>query len=174
VSEPAPEDVAAPTVEKAAKASRRGRGRTRTAAKTEEVAVVEALAPPVEPPAKAPPTPPAFSAGVLGLPETPEEITGYLTTKYKGIGKKTVETLLGRFGVGVFAALQERPEDVRSALDERRGNALLEQWAADYAKRSAAVAPAPTPDAEPVTAPAKRSRGGRGGGRKPAARKPAS
>jgi hypothetical protein len=103
--------------------------------------------------AKAPARPASsrLPAGELGLPETFDAISSYLSTAYTGVSKKTIDTLLDRFGSGVFDAMQNRPMAVRVALDERRAGSLLEQWADDYAKRSAALAPAVS---TPVTAPA--------------------
>jgi uncharacterized protein (TIGR00288 family) len=154
--EPAP---AASAGEGQARTSRRGRGRGRGAAAEAEklqgrAAGVPAVKTPVVPSPSVPavktpaatavaPVSAAFPASALGLPETSDEITTYLTTKYKGIGKKTAETLLDRFGAGLFEAMQNRPEEVKKALDERRGGALLEQWAADYAKRQAPAEKAP-------------------------------
>jgi hypothetical protein len=80
--------------------------------------------------------PAGFSAERLGLPREPAEISTYLTTSYKGVGKKTADSLLERFGPDLFRALQERPEEVKAVLDERRSAALLDQWKADYARRT--------------------------------------
>src|SRR5690606_24863936 len=84
---------------------------------TEPVAAtVQEVAPPAKAPAKrkrtrgqgrakaaaAAPAAPAFSAAALGLPVSPDEIMTYLSTQYKGVGKKSAETLLDRFGSDVF------------------------------------------------------------------------
>lgn len=87
---------------------------------------------------KAEPVPPPISAKDLGLPRDESSIQAYLTNSYRGVGKKTAESLSNAFGEDVFQAMQEEPQRVRELLGERRGNAILEQWAADYERRSSA------------------------------------
>ncbi len=122
-----------------------------------------------------PPEKPAFSAAALGLPESLPDITAYLATRYKGVGKKTAETLVERFGSGAFEALQERPEEVTAALDERRASTLLKAWADDYAKRITTLPAAVTqsPEVTSPAAPAKAKAAGakRGGRARPRSRK---
>jgi len=109
-------------------------------------------------------TPDAFSAEALGLPTEPEAISTYLTTSYKGVGKKTADTLLDKFGTGLFQAMQERTSEVRSLLDERRAGTLIDQWKADYAKRSPKIVePAAPAVADTEKKPGASSRGRRGG-----------
>jgi uncharacterized protein (TIGR00288 family) len=157
---------AQPAGEKGTAGSRRGRGRGR--------AVVAA-----EPQAA------AFSAEALDLPTQPAAIAAHLAS-YRGVGKKSAESLLERFEVDVYRALQERTDEVRELLG-RRADPLLEQWAQDRDLRAAErreLAPAAAepeavqtqgPEArslaEAVTEPApeaprkSRGRGGRGRGR---------
>ncbi len=145
--------------------SGRGRGRaaaTRSTAPAREAATA----------ASAPVTTPSFSAVALGLPGSLAEITTYLGTKYKGIGKKTAETLVERFGERIFDVLREHPEEIRTVLDERRAGTLLEQWTADYESRVAAATPPAESAAGDEPAPSTgKPRARRGGGRKPAAKK---
>ena len=105
-------------------------------------------------------------------------------TSYKGIGKKTADALLERFGTAVFQALHERPEEVKAVLDERRATALLDQWKGDFARRTkttasppqteAAASPAGEAKDQSVT-PKSGGRGRRGGrGRSGTRKEPAS
>jgi len=97
------------------------------------------------------PQPAAFSAESLGLPTTSAEIEAYLST-YKGVGKKTVESLVNAFGDGVFRTLEEDPDAVRSLLTDRRAAPILEQWSEDRDRRReerASAAPEPAVEAAP-------------------------
>jgi len=133
---------------------RKGRGDAADAAEpdaAEASAAEEAPAPAEEP---APAAPPAFSAEALGLPGGASEIQEYLGS-YKGVGKKTVQSLTEAVGDDVFRVLEEDPDRVRQVLGDRRANALLEQWAADRDRRReerAAEAPAAPEAAEAVPA----------------------
>jgi uncharacterized protein (TIGR00288 family) len=129
----------------------------------------------------------AFSAESLGLPREPGEIRNYLSSSYKGIGLKTADALLEEFGSGLFQVMQERPEEIRSKLQDRRADTLLDQWKADFERRtngggaaSEQAAPEKAPEeaaaeqaaAEetPNRAPRPRRGGrGRGGKKEPAA-----
>jgi uncharacterized protein (TIGR00288 family) len=95
---------------------------------------------------------PAFSAAALGLPQGESAITQYLSTSYKGIGKKTAESLLGAFGDDLFRVMQEEPQRVRETLGDRRAETLLEQWSRDFSVRADEL-PAPTPAAVPAQEP---------------------
>jgi hypothetical protein len=92
----------------------------------------------------------------------------YLSTSYKGVGKKTVEALNEAFGVSLFQVLEEEPQRVRELLGDRRAGTLLDQWSQDVSGRRPAETPASAaePDAEGETQkPKGRSRrGGRGRG----------
>jgi hypothetical protein len=117
-----------------------------------------------------------FSAGALGLPTDRDAIAAYLTSAYRGVGAKTADALLDQLGEDVFRVMQEDPERVRTVAGAR-ARALLDQWSADYARRSEetrTAAPRATAKkaAEPAEAKprARARRGGRGGkgGKKPA------
>jgi hypothetical protein len=119
------------------------------------------------PPAAAAPAaaPAGFSAEALGLPQGAAEIEAYLTSAYKGVGKKTAEQLVASFGGDVFREMEENPGRVREVLGDRRANTLLEQWQADRAKRTPAEPAAEAQPAKPKPKPRAR-RGGRGRGPK--------
>jgi hypothetical protein len=86
---------------------------------------------------RAAPVAAGFNAGALGLPSDAEAIMAHLAS-YKGVGRKSGETLVEAFGAdGVFAALQNDPDRVKELLGARRGEALLEAWGDDYAMRLA-------------------------------------
>jgi hypothetical protein len=76
----------------------------------------------------------------LGLPSDPEAIVRYMTHRYKGVGEKTAETLVERFGTDVFTVLRDDPDQVRDAVPARRGDQVLEAWATDYERRTASRA----------------------------------
>ncbi|MBI4545927.1 MAG: NYN domain-containing protein [Gemmatimonadetes bacterium] len=74
----------------------------------------------------------------LGLPREPEKIVRYIAHRYKGVGKKSAETLVDAFGTDVFRVLGSEPDRVRAALgDGRRADALLEAWRLDHERRTA-------------------------------------
>ena len=78
---------------------------------------------------------------LVGLPTDAEGVMSYLTTRYKGVGVKTAEALIGAFGAdGVFRALHAEPERVRELLGARRTEALLKGWESDLAQRRAEAA----------------------------------
>jgi hypothetical protein len=119
--------------------------------------------------------PAGFSPAALGLPEGREPVVAYITGSYRGVGAKTAETLADALGDDLFRTLQEDPDRVRTLLGDRRAGTLLQQWSADYERRSADGAPAaptPAPAAEeeaPAAAekPRAKSRGRRGGRGRP-------
>jgi uncharacterized LabA/DUF88 family protein len=94
-----------------------------------------------------PEAPAVFDPASLGLPTDREGIQAHLTG-YKGVGAATVRSLVDRFGDGVFQALQEDPDGIRTLLGHRAGP-LLDKWAADRDARIAAR-PAPEPAEEPA------------------------
>ena len=164
-AEPAPELPAAeePAAEApAAEAPKRsrGRGRGRAKATTPAAETTPEATPAPEP--QAAPEPAGFSSAALELPQGTADVEVYLTSAYKGVGKKTAEQLIATFGADVFRALEEDADRVRALLGDRRANALLVQWQADREKRT------PTPvAAEPAEKPKSRARrGGRGRGPK--------
>ncbi|HSJ30236.1 MAG TPA: NYN domain-containing protein [Longimicrobiales bacterium] len=105
----------------------------------------------------------------LGLPTDTGEIATYLTA-YKGVGPKSVQSLIEAFGAArVFDALETKPDAVRDLLGAR-AETLLEAWADDIAfRRANAPGGASSARAEGSAAAAKQSRsrrGGRRGGRR--------
>ena len=195
VAERAPEAGAAEAVVPATDATARAQksSRSRTRKRKGEAAQVAAAEPTVSEVAAAPASEAGVEVGVadkLGLPTEREAVVAHLT-QYKGIGRKTAETVVDSIGADrVFATLIERPEAIREVIqDARRAEALLSAWREDYEQRTASVAadadnapavdeqPEPevaaTPTAEADGAPkaggSGRTRRGRGRrGRKPA------
>ncbi|HSK17995.1 MAG TPA: NYN domain-containing protein [Longimicrobiales bacterium] len=105
----------------------------------------------------------------LGLPTDAGEIATYLTA-YKGVGPKSVQALIEKFGAGrVFEALETKQEAVRDLIGAR-AETLLEAWADDIAfRRANAAGGASGARVEGSAAAAKQSRsrrGGRRGGRR--------
>ncbi len=76
-----------------------------------------------------------FDPQELGLPTDEEAIIRYMANRYRGVGEKTAEVLVERFGEGVFQALKDDPEAVRDAVAGRRAEQVLEAWEADYERR---------------------------------------
>jgi uncharacterized protein (TIGR00288 family) len=112
---------------------------------------------------------PRFNAGELGLPRDAAEVTTYIATNYKGVGPKSVQALIEKFGAGrVFEALETKPDAVRDVMGTARGDRLLEAWSADVSARRAGAAPADAVEEEAPATPRKaagKSRGRRGGRR---------
>jgi uncharacterized protein (TIGR00288 family) len=102
------------------------------------------------------PSAPAFSAAALGLPTDSAVLEDYLTRTYKGVGKKTVQPLLEAFGDDIFRVFAEQPDRVREVLGDKRAATVLEQWNADFERRTAEQADteAAVPAAVPVTSDA--------------------
>jgi uncharacterized protein (TIGR00288 family) len=128
----------APPAEAGAAKKRRGRGGRKPANRD---AADDAAQP--APAAEAEPTPPAapaFSAERLGLPTGREEIGAYVTSAFKGVGAKTAGPLVEAFGADLFRVMQEEPERVRELLGDRRAGTVLDQWSADFERRSETVA----------------------------------
>ena len=73
----------------------------------------------------------------LALPTDPDAIVRYLTHRYKGVGQKTAETLVDRFGPGIFKTLRDEPQTVASVVPQGRAEQVLEAWRADYERRVA-------------------------------------
>lgn len=76
----------------------------------------------------------------LGLPSDPDAVVRYMAHRYKGVGEKTAETLVERFGTDVFTVLRDDPDVVRDAVPGRRGEQVLEAWTEDYERRTASRA----------------------------------
>jgi uncharacterized protein (TIGR00288 family) len=78
----------------------------------------------------------AFDAAALGLPRDAAEVSTYIARNYKGVGPKSVQALIERFGAGhVFEAFETKQDQVREVMGAARGDRLLEAWAADVAGR---------------------------------------
>ncbi len=92
----------------------------------------------------------------LGLPSDPDAIVRYLTHRYKGVGDKTAETLVERFGTDLFRTLRDDPAAVSAAVPPARAEQVLDAWRADYSRRTAG---------ENDSGGSKSGRGGRRGGR---------
>ncbi len=73
----------------------------------------------------------------LGLPTEPGSIKRYLTSRYKGVGERTAESLVEHFGDEVFEVLHSQPRRVADVLPEGRAAQLIEAWREDLARRSA-------------------------------------
>jgi len=71
----------------------------------------------------------------LGLPSDPDAMVRYLAHRYRGVGEKTAEALVERFGTDLFATLRDDPEAVTHAVTPKRAEQVLEAWKADYERR---------------------------------------
>jgi len=76
-----------------------------------------------------------LDAGALGLPTEPDAIARYLTHRYRGVGEKTAESLVERFGTELFRVLRDDPEAIREAVTPKRAEQVLEAWQTDYERR---------------------------------------
>jgi len=97
--------------------------------------------------------PPVDPSGVvnpaaLGLPTDPDEVVGYLSTSYKGVGRKTAESLVEAFGDRLFTALNTEPQKVRNTVAVARAEMVLDGWRLDLEKRLAEGPPPPAPPRE--------------------------
>ncbi|MGW8265325.1 MAG: NYN domain-containing protein [Longimicrobiales bacterium] len=72
----------------------------------------------------------------LGLPTDGDAIIRYLTNSYKGVGKKTAESLVEAFGPGLFSVLEAEPERIAPIVSGKRAELLLDGWRADFRRRS--------------------------------------
>ena len=77
----------------------------------------------------------------LGLPTDDAAVISYLTNSYKGVGKKTAESLLEAFGPDLFSVLEEEPDRIGPIVSGRRAEQLLEGWKADFKRRSERLVP---------------------------------
>jgi uncharacterized protein (TIGR00288 family) len=73
----------------------------------------------------------------LGLPTEPDAILRYLTHRYKGVGDKTAEALVERFGAGLFTTLRDDPNAVAQVIPAGRAEQLIDAWRADFERRVA-------------------------------------
>ncbi|MDH5590294.1 MAG: NYN domain-containing protein [Gemmatimonadota bacterium] len=77
-----------------------------------------------------------FDATALGLPTDPSAILRYLAHRYKGVGEKTAEGLVERFGADLFRVLRDDPEALSSVIGPKRAEQVLAAWNTDYARRT--------------------------------------
>jgi hypothetical protein len=71
------------------------------------------------------------------LPTEPDAIVRYLTHRYKGVGDKTAEALVERFGSALFTTLRDDPDAVVQVIPAGRAEQLIEAWKTDFARRVA-------------------------------------
>jgi len=79
----------------------------------------------------------AFDAAALGLPTSRDAIVRYLANRYKGVGDRTAELLVERFGTDLFRVLRDDPAAIESVVTPKRAEQVLAAWATDYARRTA-------------------------------------
>jgi uncharacterized protein (TIGR00288 family) len=72
----------------------------------------------------------------LGLPSDPGAIVRYLTHRYKGVGEKTAEALVEKFGPQIFRTMHEDPDAIARAVPPKRAEQVLEAWRADFERRT--------------------------------------
>ncbi len=94
----------------------------------------EATPPEGKPAASAPE---AFDPQALKLPTDADSVAQYLSNSYKGVGKKTAESLAEEFGVELFQVLHETPQRIDDVIPARRADKVREGWEADYERRKA-------------------------------------
>jgi hypothetical protein len=104
-----------------------------------------------------------LNAAELGLPTDAGEIANYITA-YKGVGPKSVQSLIETFGAGrVFDALETKPDAVRDLMGAARADRLLQAWSEDIAsRRGGSARPGREPAAERARAAARPAAGGAG------------
>ena len=78
-----------------------------------------------------------FDARKLRLPTDPDAMRRYLANRYRGVGDKTAEVLVDRFGTDLFRVLLEEPKSIKGVIPPRRAEQLLEAWDSDYKRRRA-------------------------------------
>ena len=76
-----------------------------------------------------------FDAAALGLPTDPDAIARYLTHRYRGVGEKTAESLVERFGTDLFRVLRDDPDAINDAVTPKRAEQVLDAWQIDYERR---------------------------------------
>ncbi|TVP58734.1 MAG: NYN domain-containing protein [Gemmatimonadales bacterium] len=90
-------------------------------------------------PSPSPSSSEAIDVQALRLPTDRDSVIKYLANSYKGVGKKTAETLIDELGDALFPTLQSDPERVKKILTPARAEKVLEEWAADYERRSSRI-----------------------------------
>jgi uncharacterized protein (TIGR00288 family) len=78
-----------------------------------------------------------LDASALGLPTDPDAIVRYLAHRYRGVGEKTAESLVERFGTDLFRALRDDPAAIAETVSPKRAEQVLEAWNLDYQRRVA-------------------------------------
>ena len=105
----------------------------------------------------------------LGLPTDAEAQIRYLTNSYRGIGRKTAESLVERFGKELFSVLEYNPKRLDDVVPPGRAEQVLAAWRADFERRRGRGAPAssspPTGADETSSATGELGPRTRGGGR---------
>ena len=89
-------------------------------------------------PAQEAPAAPAgeFDAGALGLPTDSGAIVRYLAHRYKGVGERTAQQLVDKFGEDLFRVLRDDPDSIASVVPAGRAEQVLAAWQSDYERRS--------------------------------------
>jgi len=77
----------------------------------------------------------AIDAQALGLPTERDAQITYLTTSYKGIGRKTAEQVADAFGEKLFEVLNSEQDRVHDLLAPARAEQLLAAWEEDIEQR---------------------------------------
>jgi uncharacterized protein (TIGR00288 family) len=78
----------------------------------------------------------AVDVKALGLPSEPDAMVRYLTSRYKGVGQKTAETVVSALGRDLFQTLHADPDRLGSLVPAKRAEQLLNAWRADFDRRS--------------------------------------
>ncbi|TVP74867.1 MAG: hypothetical protein EA352_09675, partial [Gemmatimonadales bacterium] len=73
---------------------------------------------------------------VLGLPTDRDSVIQYLSNSWKGVGKKTAESLVDEVGTNVFEVIHTDPDRVQEVLTPARAKKVLEGWEMDYERRT--------------------------------------
>jgi hypothetical protein len=71
----------------------------------------------------------------LALPSDEGAIVRYLAHRYKGVGEKTAEALVERFGSDIFRTLHEDADAIADVIPANRAEKVIEAWRADYERR---------------------------------------
>jgi uncharacterized protein (TIGR00288 family) len=72
----------------------------------------------------------------LGLPSEPDAMVRYLTSRYKGVGQKTAETVVSALGGDLFQILHADPDRLATLVPAKRAEQLLTAWRVDFDRRS--------------------------------------
>ena len=101
---------------------------------------------------------PEIDLAALGLPTGHAAALRYLTNSYRGVGAKTAEALVDRFGDRLFHVLHQESDELFEVLSKSRAEAVLGAWREDFRRRSQA-------DDAPNDSEGGTKSGGRGGRR---------